>query len=141
MNNIDSPLRITYTGEPVRADHERITEDMFVPNVGHDGPLHADDLPGQVAAGLFNLAVSEGALVIPDDLTVDCYGDDDRDGGGFILVAYPTGNHRAGVTCGWRDTRNLARGKEDDRDDNDANVVRKALEFMAVEINTALGGK
>jgi hypothetical protein len=59
MNHAGSLLKITYTGEPVRADHERITEDMFVPNVGHDGPLHADDLPGQVVAGLFNLAVSE----------------------------------------------------------------------------------
>jgi hypothetical protein len=53
-------------------------------------------------------------------------------------VAYPTGNQRAGVTCGWRDARNLARGSEDDRDDNDANVVRDALEFMVGEINTAL---
>jgi hypothetical protein len=115
---------------------------MFVPNVGHDGALYADDLPGREAAELFSLAESEGALVIPEGLVLDCYGDDDRDGGGFILVAYPAGERRAGATCGWRDADNLARGgAEDDRDDNDANVVRAALELIAAEINAALGGQ
>ncbi len=139
--SVKRSLTIIYTGDPVRVDPEQITEEMFVPNVGHDGALYADDLQGQVAAGLFNLAESQGALVIPDGLVVDCYGDDDRDGGGFVLVAYPAGDRRAGVTCGWRDVTNLAREREDDRDDNDANVVRGALEFMAGEINAALSGQ
>jgi len=142
MTASQSPLTITYTGDPVAVDPERITKDMFVPNVGHDGALYADDLPGQVAAELLNLAESEGALVIPDGLVLDCYGDDDRDGGGgFILVAYPAGERHAGVTCGWRDADNLARRAEDDHDDNDANAVREALEFMAAEINAALSGQ
>ena len=136
-----SPLTITYTGDPVAVDPERITKEMFVPNVGHDGALYADDLPGQVASELSNLAESEGALLIPDGLVLDCYGDDDHGGGGFILVAYPAGERHAGVTCGWRDADNLARGAEDDRDDNDANVVREALELMAAEINAALSGQ
>jgi hypothetical protein len=139
MNSMtESPLTISYTGEPVGVNPEQITEEMFVPNVGRDGPLYADDRPGEVAARLFDLAESEGALVIPDDLCVDCYGDDDQDGGGFILAAYPSGDRRAGVTCGWRDVDNLARHSEDGREDNDAGVVEAALEFMVGEINASL---
>jgi hypothetical protein len=132
------PLIIAYRGQPVSVDPERITKDMFVPNMGHDSPLEADDLPGKVTAELFEKAQSVGALIIPDGLLIDCYGDDDEDGGGFILVAYPATDRRAGVTCGWRDIDNLARRSEDERADNDPTVVQEALGFIAAELNTAL---
>lgn len=61
-------LTIAYTGELVAVDPERITEEMFVPNVGYDDDLRADDQPGASAVSFFREAESEGALVIPDSL-------------------------------------------------------------------------
>ena len=131
MNPAKAPLTIHYAGDCVKVDPERITGDLFVPNLGRDG---------SVAAELFVAAESLNALVVPDGLVIECYGDDDENGGGFILAAYPGADHRAGVTCGWRDTENLARSSDDDRADNDPTVVRDALNFMAAEINAALSG-
>ncbi|MFZ1154747.1 MAG: hypothetical protein WAN93_07580 [Solirubrobacteraceae bacterium] len=142
MSTITSPtLTIACTGERVRVDPKQITENLLVPNLGRDDPLAADDQPGKVSAELFTEAESAKAVLILDGLIVDCYGDDDGDGGGFILVAYPAADRRAGVTCGWRDAKNLARNSGDDRDDNDPVVVKEALEFMAAEINSALNAK
>jgi hypothetical protein len=45
------------------------------------------------------------------------------------------------VTCGWHDVGNLARRDGDDRADNDPLVIKEALEFIAAEINSALGGR
>jgi hypothetical protein len=70
-------LTIAYTGELVAVDPERITEEMFVPNVGYDDDLRADDQPGASAVSLFREAESEGALVIPDSLAVACHARDD----------------------------------------------------------------
>ena len=39
MSALRPSLTIAYTGELVAVDPERITEEMFVPNVGHDGAL------------------------------------------------------------------------------------------------------
>jgi hypothetical protein len=139
--NIRLPsIKITYTGDPMRVDPDRITDEMFVPNLGFNDPRHADDRPGEVAARLFIAAEGSGALVIPDGVALDCYGDHDDDGGGFMLVAYPRGERGAGVTCGWRDVRNIVRLDGDTREDNDPEVVKHALSFMAAEINVALKG-
>ncbi|HEY5287444.1 MAG TPA: hypothetical protein VIJ50_10100 [Solirubrobacteraceae bacterium] len=140
MNPAKAPLTIHYAGDGVKVDPGRITGDLFVPNLGRDGALDGDELPGSVAAELFVAAESLNALVVPDGLVIECYGDDDENGGGFILAAYPGVDHRAGVTCGWRDAENLARSSDDDRADNDPTVVRDALNFMAAEINAALSG-
>lgn len=137
MSATPALLTIAYTGEQIAVDPEQITEDMFVPNVGND-PLYGDGSPGRVGATLFQAAESAKALVIPNDLAVECYGDDDEDGGGIILEIYPAEDRRVGLTCGWRDAGNLARRAGDDRDDNDPLVVKEALEFMAGEINSAL---
>jgi hypothetical protein len=141
MDAAQAPLTIHYAGDRVKVDPGRITDDLFVPNLGRDGALDGDALPGSVAAELFVVAESRDALVVPDGLVIECYGDDDENGGGFILVAYPGADRRAGVTCGWRDAKNLARRSEDDRADNDPAVVRDALNFMAAEINAALSGE
>jgi hypothetical protein len=138
MSAVRSPLTITYTGEPVRVNPDRVTEAMYVPNLGYEGALHADDLPSRAASALFAMADAEGAFVLPAGLDVDCYGDDDAGGGVFILVAHPVGDCRAGVTCGWRDVEHLARRDGDGRLDNDATVVTEALGLMAGEINAAL---
>jgi hypothetical protein len=138
MNAAQPTLAITYTGEPVRVNRRRITADMYVPNLGHEGALYADDLQGRAACALFAVAEAEGALVLPDGLDVACYGDDDPAGGVFILVAHPAGNCRAGATCGWRDVDHLGRRDGDKRLDNDPEVVAEALEYMAGEINAAL---
>jgi hypothetical protein len=37
----ETQLTISYTGDPVGVDPEQITDEMFVPNVGRDSPLHA----------------------------------------------------------------------------------------------------
>ena len=66
MSALRPSLTIAYTGELVAVDPERITEEMFVPNVGYDDDLRADDQPGASAVSLFREAESEGALVIPD---------------------------------------------------------------------------
>ena len=50
MSAPGASLTIAYTGEPVTVDPKRITEEMFVPNVGCDGDLRADDQPGASAA-------------------------------------------------------------------------------------------
>ena len=140
MNTTQATLTINYRGESVRVDPARITEDMFVPNIGHDGSLQADDLPGRAAAVLFHTAEGEGALITPEGMAVDCFANDDEDGGGFILVAYRADDRSVGVSCGWVDVASITRGREDHRQDNDTNVVRAALEFMAEQINTALKG-
>lgn len=138
MSSQRSTLSILYTGDPLRVIPERITPGMYVPNIGRYDPLEADERPGEVAAQLFELAEAEGAIAIPGGVRVHCYGDDDQEGGGFILVAYPkTRDARAGVTCGWRDVDNLTR-REDDREDHHPKVVQAALEFMVAEVNASL---
>jgi hypothetical protein len=138
MNSSASTLTILYTGDLARVDPAKITEEMYVPNVGQRGILHADDRPGEVAARLFDTAESEGALLIPKGLRIECFGDDDTDGGGIILIAYRQSGPHVGVTCGWRDAENLAAHPVDEREDNDPEIVRMALEFMVGEINGAL---
>jgi hypothetical protein len=141
MNNIDSPLQITYTGEPVRVNRERITEDMWVPNLGLDDPLRADDLPGASAASLFREAEGEGALVVPEGIVVDCYSRDTHLTHDFMLVVSPPGENQAGVTQGWFDVELLVREVGDGRADNDPEVVREALEVMAAKFNAVLNGE
>jgi hypothetical protein len=130
-----SVLTISYTGDPVRVDPTRIAGDLRVPNVAIDG----DDRPGRVADALFCDALAAGALVSPDGMTIECYGDDDSDGAGFTLVAHANDNERRGVTCGWRDAGNIARLVDDDRRDSDPDIARRALEYFAAELNAALG--
>jgi hypothetical protein len=141
MSAAQSRLTITYTGDAVTVDPERITEEMFVPNVGFNGDLRADDQPGAGAVSLFREAESEGALVIPDCLTIDCHARDDLRFSGFMLLAQPTGDLCTGVTRGWCDAETIARSRGDKREDNNPAVVKEALEFMAAEINTALSGQ
>ena len=45
----------------------------------------------------------------------------------------------AGVTCGWRDVENIVCPEGDPRPDNDRRLVKEALQFMAGELNAALG--
>jgi hypothetical protein len=112
---------------------------MWVPNLGRNDPLQADRCPGNVAALLFEQAKEARALAIPDGLRAECYGDDDIDGGGFVLAVYPASGPGAGVTCGWRDVENIVCPEGDPRPDNDRRLVKEALEFMASEMNAALG--
>ncbi|HEV3072129.1 MAG TPA: hypothetical protein VGY76_11980 [Solirubrobacteraceae bacterium] len=141
MNNGDSPLQITYTGDPVRVNHERITEDMWVPNLGFDGHQCADDLPGASAASLFREAEGEGALVVPVGIVVDCYSRDTHLTHDFMLVVSPPGENQAGITQGWFDVELLTREVGDGRTDNDPEVVREALEVMAAKLNAVLNGE
>lgn len=141
MNNADSPLRITYTGERVRVDYERITEDMWVPSFGLDDPRRADDLPGASAASLFREAEGEGALVVPEGIVVDCYLRDTHLTHDFMLVVSLPGENQPGVTQGWFDVELLVREVMDGRADNDPEVVREALEVMAAKLNAVLNGE
>jgi len=140
MNSSDSLLRITYTGTPVAVDHERITEDMRVPNVGHDGSRYADNQPAESAVGLFKEAVQEGALVAPEGIVLDCFARDTYLTHDFLLLASAAGEDRAGVTLGWFDVELLAREPGDTRTDNDSVVVLEALAVMAGKLNAALKG-
>jgi len=141
MSAPGASLTIAYTGEPATVDPERITEEMCVPNVGCNGDLRADDQPGASAVSLFRDAESEGALVIPDYLTVDCHARDDLHFSGFMLVAHPAGDLCTGITRGWCDAETIARSRGDERKDNDPAVVKQALEFIAAELNAALRGQ
>ncbi|HMH46962.1 MAG TPA: hypothetical protein VK538_04540 [Solirubrobacteraceae bacterium] len=111
---------------------------MSVPSLGCDDPLQADEYHGEAAARLFDQAITACALVIPSGLRAECYSDDDSDGGGFILAVYPTSGSQ-GVTCGWRDVKNIACLQGDARPEDDRRLVKEALEFMASELNAALG--
>ena len=138
MATSTAPIVINYTGVPVKVDGRRITRDMSVPNLGGDDPLQADENPGKAAARLFAQATTAHALVIPDELRAECYSDDGSDWDGFILAIYPARGSQ-GVTCGWREVKHIARLQGDARSDNDRRLVREALEFMAAELNVALG--
>jgi len=138
MGTLASPITINYSGPPVRVNGRRINREMCVPNLGRNDPLQADSCPGEVAASLFAQAKAARALVIPDELRAECYGDNDSSGGGFILAVYPTGG-AAGVTCGWRDVENIVCPEGDLRPDSDRRLVKEALRFMAGEMNAALG--
>lgn len=140
MNHTGSPLQIIYTGEPVRVDHERITEDMWVPNLGFDGHQRADDLPGASAVSLFREAEGEGALVAPQGIVLDCYSRDTHVTHDFMLIASSTGENQTSVTQGWFDVELLVQEVDDRRADNDPAVVREALEVMAAKLNAALNG-
>lgn len=115
-------LTITYTGLPVRLDPTRIDPDK------HVVPDHLDIDSGEAAARLFMDAVDAGAIVHPAGVTLECYGDDDTDGGGLVLVAFGDGRSRRGVTCGWRDMKNIS-----------GDTPKDALAFMVAELNAALG--
>jgi hypothetical protein len=136
MSTALSSIAIVYAGEPVEVARERITGDMFVPNLGYDGVV--DDLPGATVVSLVREAVGEGALVVPDELTVECHASDDYHFSGFLLVIAPEPGAAFGITSGWCDVETIARTREDHRADNDPTVVREALDFIAREINTAL---
>src|ERR1035437_7362073 len=125
-----SPIIVSYSGPPVTVKRRRITSEMWVPNLGRNDPLQADRCPGEVAARLFEQAKAAGALVIPSELHAECYGDDDADGGGFILAIYPIHGSAAGVTCGWRDVENIVCPAGGSRPDNDRQLVREALEVI-----------
>ncbi|MFI4984891.1 MAG: hypothetical protein ACHP93_04050 [Solirubrobacterales bacterium] len=137
MSTALSPITIVYRGQPVTVARERITGDMFVPNLGQDGVI--DDLPGATAVSLFREADAEGALVIPDELAIDCYPRDDYHFNGFIIVIRPEPDAPFGLTSGWCDIESIARARGDYRADNDSIVVTEALEFIARKINVALG--
>ncbi len=115
-------LTINYTGDPVRLDFTKIDPDK------HVVPDAIEEDCGEGAARLFMDALEAGAIVAPADITLKCYGDDDTIGGGIVLVAYGTGGRERGVTCGWREVRNISSETPED-----------ALEFMVAELNTALG--
>lgn len=138
MTTSTSPIAINYTGVPVKVDGRRITRDMSVPNLRGDDPLQVDENPGEAAARLFDQATAARALMIPDELRAECYSDDGIDWDGFIIAVYPARGSQ-GVTCGWRDVKNIARPQKDARAGNDRHLVREALEFMARELNAALG--
>ncbi len=138
MSKPASPITITYNGSAVKVNARRINREMWVPNLGRNDILQADPTPGEVAAHLFEQAIQARALVIPEELRAECYADDDDTGGGFILAVYPR-RGTAGITCGWRDVENIVRPWGDPRPDNDRGLVKKALKFIASEINTALG--
>jgi hypothetical protein len=127
MSTFAPPITINYSGPPVKVDGRRINREMWVPNLGRNDPLQADSCPGEVAASLFEQAKAARALVIPD-----------AHGGGCILAVYPTSG-AAGVTCGWRDVENIVCPEGDPRPDNDRRLVKEALQFMAGEMNAALG--
>jgi hypothetical protein len=134
----EKPLETIYTDGPVTVNPEWILEVMRVPNLGFDGDLCRDERPGAAAVCLFKEAQSAGALVIPDDLIVDCYARDSFYLNGFILVARPANNLCTGVTRGWCDVLAIARLRGDERNDNDPEVVEEALAFMAGKLNAAL---
>jgi hypothetical protein len=115
-------LTIAYSGVPVRVDSAKIDPDKLVV------PDHLQPEAGADAARLFTDALEAKALVAPPDVTIECYGDDAIDGGGFVLVAYVGGARGRGVTCGWREAKNIS-----------GENVQSALEFMAAELNAALG--
>lgn len=138
MSTSTSPITVSYSGTPVKVDGRRITREMFVPNLGRNDPLQADESPGEVAAALFEQAIAARALVIPSELCAECYGDSDANGGGFILAVYPSWS-AGGVTRGWRDVENIVCPEGDPRPDNDRRLVKEALQFMAGELNAALG--
>jgi len=115
-----SGITTAYDGEPVRVDESKITDQFAV-------PCPDDETPGRGAAALFQLAVEKGALIAPDGIDIECYGDDDSDGGGFTLAAFNASDKRRGVTAGWRDLANIA-----------GTDIVDALAFFACELNTAL---
>jgi len=141
MSNPESPLQILYTGPPVAVNHERITENMWVPNLGYHNPRTADDLPGACAVSLFREAEGEGALVVPEGIALDCHSRDTHITHDFMLIASPLGDNKAGVTLGWFDVDLLAREPDDKRADNDQTVIVEALAVMARKINAALKGE
>jgi hypothetical protein len=114
-------VRVTYLGAPVRVEGTKLAA---------AGALHAPaerETQGEAAARLFYDALAAGALIAPQRVRLECYGDDVLRGG-FILAAYSGHSPARGVTCGWRAAENIA-----------GRSVEDALEFMAGELNAALG--
>jgi len=140
MSHSESPLQIIYTGLLVAVNHERITEDMWVPNLGYADHRAADDLPGACAVSLFREAEGEGALVVPEGLALDCHSRDMHLTHEVMLIASRLGENKVGVTLGWFDVGLLVRGVDDERADNDSRVVFEALAVMAAKLNAALKG-
>jgi len=128
---------VAYGGGRVRVQRSKITRDMCVPSEGsveHPGDIEA----GAIAMNLFTEAVVEGALIAPEGVRIECYGEDDDQGGVFLPVAYLQDPHTRGVTAGWRDTGNIAAAE--DEDPHNAELVLAALECFAGELNFALTG-
>lgn len=129
-------LEIVYRGEPVIVDATKITPRMCVPLRGGETNLEDIDA-GAIAATLFSDALAAKAIVPPRDVRVECYADDDENGGGFVLVAFAEGKRRgAGITSGWRDATNIAAAGE--QDPFDPELIAEALQFMAAEVNSVL---
>jgi hypothetical protein len=129
-------LEIVYRGDHVTVNAAKITPSMCVPSRGSDTRL-ADIDSGAISAALFSDALTAKAIVPPRDVRVECYADDDENGGGFVLIAFAEAKRRgAGITSGWRDALNIAAAGE--QDPFDPELVAEALEFMAAEVNSVL---
>lgn len=132
-----SPLEITYTGAPITIDPTKITSEMTAPREHIDGG--AEDGSGSAIAELFDTAVREGALVIPEGIRAVCYAvDDEDDGGGVFLVAFRRApGHERGVTTGWTSSGDMAVAHDDE--DEEVTLVARVLDGIAADLNTALG--
>ncbi len=137
VNRVERSGELALRRAPVRVARSRITADMCVPCQSGADRLGDIDA-GAIAANLFTDAVAKGALVAPEGVRIECYGDDDQLGGGFVLIAFPEDPHTTrGVTAGWRDATNIAAAQGEDP--HDRKLVLAALEFFASELNHALG--
>jgi hypothetical protein len=129
-------LAVAYRGSPVTVDLSRLSYQMSVP-MSRDGERVADPDAGSIAAALFNCALNAGAIIAPAGVRIECHGDDDWIGGGFILVAFMEDEaNPVGVTTGWQDAAKISAlaGQHP----CDPVLVGAAVKFMARELNTAL---
>jgi hypothetical protein len=145
-------IEVEYSGPPITVDESQIAEgeDLRVPHLGRwdaEGPLElGDDHPGAGVAGLVLEALNCGALVVPPEVRVECYSDDDDMGGGFILAIYPAvgtngWEHSRGVTFGWREAENVALRDVASEECEKPERIAEALCFIARELNAMLGVK
>ena len=133
-------LSITYTGHLMTVDPSKIdTDELRVPDCGqwtHSPVRTGDERPGDCTAILFHDAIDSGALIEPDGLGVHCYGDEDSDGSGFVLAAYPTGKYGVGITTGWNDVAAIALAADEEPDS--ATAIERCLRDLAGMVNSML---
>jgi hypothetical protein len=132
-------LAIHYSGPPFALDQSALIAWLKASSVEPPDPDAANS-----AVELFDAALAQKAIIVPQGLSAEMYGDDVLGADGVIaLVVYATaaaapGERPRGVTRGWHDVALLTPTSAPESEEARTSAVRDALQAIVDELNSSL---
>jgi hypothetical protein len=138
---------INYNGEPFAVNTERIGA---VPdNSGGSEPIWVvpviDPWEGadfESVYRLVELAITTGAIVVPDGLTLEVINSEDEKGESFYVLVNNTNDRKQCLTNGWNDVDAVAVAEDENADEPPERAhdeITHALHYVVACANQALG--